>query len=190
LLVRWIRARISVLAMTPVTPVAFIAGGAAALTAAWVLRRSVARAVAGSLLIAFFGCTTIVSGLVDAAPDNAPATTANDVHQLAGVLGFLGVIAAMFVFARRFRKDHDWSPYARPTLIWAIVAAVTFVCIPLAPDALFGVAQRAHIATWLSWIIVTMLRARSLAARHAAAEPAVVGTTVGEEASLNVVGEA
>jgi Protein of unknown function (DUF998) len=82
--------------------VAFILGGAAALTAAWVLRRSVARAVAGPLLICFFGCTSVVSGLVDTTPDNAPATTASDVHQLAGVLGFLAVIAAMFVFARRF----------------------------------------------------------------------------------------
>ena len=130
-----------------------------------------ARAVAGPLLIGFFGCTSVVSGLVDAAPDNAPATTANDVHQLAGMLGFLAVIAAMFVFARRFRRDPAWRSYARPTLAWAIVAAATFVSIPLAPDAWFGVAQRAHIAAWMSWMIVTMLRARSLAARGLPAEP-------------------
>lgn len=163
---------------------AFILGGAAA----WVLRRSVAEAVACLLLIGFFGCTTVVSGLVDTAPDNAPATTASDVHQLAGVLGFLAITAAMFVFARRFRRDPAWRNHARPTLIWAVLAGVTFISIPFAPDALFGIAQRAHIATWMSWLIVTMIQARSLAARRRSAD--LSPTSADQGASLNAAADA
>ncbi len=64
--------------------VAFITGGAVSFIMAWVLRRTVANAVAGPLLVAFFGCTSVVSGLVDTNPDNAPNTAASNVHQLAG----------------------------------------------------------------------------------------------------------
>ena len=170
--------------------VAFIAGGVATFITAWVLRRTVARAVAGPLLLGFFGCTSVVSGLVDTTPDNAPATAASQVHQFAGVLGFLAVIAAMFVFARRFRNDPAWRDYARPTLLWAIAAAVTFLCVPAAPASLFGAAQCAHVVTWMSWMFVTMIRVRSLAAPHAPAgqEPGHLG--LDHEATLNAVGDA
>jgi Protein of unknown function (DUF998) len=160
--------------------VAFIAGGAATFTAAWVLRRSVTRAVAGPALLAFFGCTSIISGLVNTTPDNAPATTASMIHQFAGILGFLAVVVAMFTFARRFRKDPAWHRHARPTLLWAIAAAVTFIAVPAAPPALFGVAQYAHIATWLSWMIVTMLYARSLTTGPTPASPALTPTPTGQ----------
>ena len=143
---------------------AFIVGGASSFLTAWVLRRTVAGAVAGPLLVGFFGCTSVVSGLVDTNADNAPATTASDVHQVAGVLGFLAVIAAMFVFARRFRSDPAWRAYARPTLLWAIAATVTFLAVPAAPGSLFGVAQYVHVATLMSWLFVTAIWARSVAA--------------------------
>jgi len=137
--------------------VAFIAGGAATFLAAWVLRRSVAKAVAGPLLLGFFGCTSVVSGLVD---------------------------------ARRFGKDPAWRDFARPTLLWAIAAAVTFICIPLAPASLFGVAQCVFVATGLSWMIVTMIRARSLAAPPAPAGPEPGHLALGHEATLNTIGDA
>jgi hypothetical protein len=170
--------------------VAFIVGGAAAFLTAWVLRRTVAGAVAGPLLLGFFGCTSVVSGLVDTNPDNAPATAASDVHQLAGVLGFLAVIAAMFVFARRFRKDPAWRDYARPTLFWAIAAAVTFICVPAAPPSLFGVAQYAHVATLMSWLLVTTIRARSLAAPHVPAAHELRHPELDQEATLNTIADA
>jgi small-conductance mechanosensitive channel len=150
----------------------------------------VANAVAGPLLLGFFGCTSVVSGLVDTNAANAPATTASDVHQLAGVLGFLAAIAAMFVFARRFRKDPAWRDYARPTLLWAIAAAVTFLCVPAAPGSLFGVAQLAHVATGMSWAIVTLIRARSLSASHAPPGPELRHPGLSQEATLNTVGDA
>jgi hypothetical protein len=170
--------------------VAFIVGSTATFLTAWVLRRTVANAVAGPLLLGFFGCTSVVSGLVDTNAANAPATTASDVHQLAGVLGFLAAIAAMFVFARRFRKDPAWRDYARPTLLWAIAAAVTFLCVPAAPGSLFGVAQLAHVATGMSWAIVTLIRARSLSASHAPAGPELRHPGLSQEATLNTVGDA
>ena len=52
------------------------------LAAAGVLRRTVTNAVACLWPLGFFGCTSVVSGLVDTNPDNAPATAASQVHQL------------------------------------------------------------------------------------------------------------
>jgi hypothetical protein len=170
--------------------VAFIVGGTANFLTAWVLRHTVAGAVAGPLLIGFFGCTSVLSGLVDTNAANAPATTASDVHQMAGVLGFLAGIAAMFVFARRFRKDPAWRDYARPTLFWAIAAAVTFLCIPVAPGSLFGAAQCAFIATGMSWMLVTMIRVRSLAAAHAPADQELRHSRLGQDAIYNTIGDA
>jgi small-conductance mechanosensitive channel len=106
------------------------------------------------------------------------------------VLGFLAVIAAMFVFARRFRKDPAWRDYARPTLLWAIAAAVTFLCVPAAPGSLFGAAQLAHVATWMSWMLVTMIRARWQAAPHAPAGQELRHPGLSQEATLNTIGDA
>ncbi len=170
--------------------VVFIVGGIANFLTAWVLRRTVAGAIAGPLLIGFFGCTSIVSGLVNTNAANAPATTASDVHQVAGVLGFLAGTVAMFVFARRFRSDPAWRDFARPTLLWAIVAAVTFLCVPAAPGSLFGVAQLANVATGMSWAIVTLIRARSLATAHTPAGPELRRSGLGQEATLNTIGDA
>jgi len=170
--------------------VAFIASGAASFLGAWVMRRTVARAVAGPLLLGFFGCTSVVSGLVDTNPDNAPATTASQVHQLAGILGFLAVIAAMFVFARRFRSDPAWRAYARPTLLWAIAATLTFLAVPAAPSSLFGVAQYAHVATLMSWLLVTTIRARSLTAPHVPAAHEFHYPGLDQDATLKTIGDA
>ena len=170
--------------------VAFIAGGAATFLAAWVLRHSVTKAVAGPLLLGFFGCTSVMSGMVDTTPVNAPATAASQAHELAGVLGFLAAITAAFVFARRFGKDSAWRDFARPTLFWAIAAAVTFICVPLTPASLFGVAQCAYIATGVSWMIATMIRARSLAAGPALGSPEPGHPGLGQEAILNTVSDA
>ena len=52
----------------------------------------------------------------------------------------------MFVFARRFRSDPAWRAYARPTLLRAIAATVTFLAVPAAPGSLFAVAQYALVA--------------------------------------------
>jgi hypothetical protein len=80
----------------------------------------------------------------------------------AGITFFLSMVAAMFVFAWRFRRDPSWRGLAGPTLLWAIAGAITFSLIPVLGDARFGLAQRLHIATWLSWLLVTSLRARRL----------------------------
>lgn len=158
---------------------AFVAGGAVMFTSSWVLRSSVQSATAGPILLAVFGCTSVISGLVHTAPDNAPATAASQLHQLAGVLGFACVTSAMYVFARRFRTDPAWRSFARPTLLWAIAATVTFLGIfAAAPANLFGAAQTLHIATWLTWTVATMRRVRRLTAPQpvpvgAARQPAI-----------------
>ena len=92
----------------------------------------------------------------------APSTTESNIHMVAGITVFLSMIAAMYVFAWRFRRDPRWRSFAPPTLTWALAGAATFLLIPFAGDPRFGLAQRLHIATWLSWLLVTSLRARHL----------------------------
>ncbi|HWG65712.1 MAG TPA: hypothetical protein VG253_28855 [Streptosporangiaceae bacterium] len=72
--------------------------------------------------------------------------------------------------------------------MWAIAAAVTFLCVPAAPASLFGVAQYAHVATWMSWGVVTMVRVRSLAPPQAGQE--LLRSGLGQDATLNTIGDA
>jgi hypothetical membrane protein len=127
---------------------------------ALVLRRSVRKGVAGPALLTIAAVAAFTSGIFHTNADGAPSTTESDIHMVAGITVFLSMVAAMFVFAWRFRRDPRWHRFARPTLIWALAGTVTFLLIPLAGDPRFGLAQRLHIATWLSWLLVASLRAR------------------------------
>jgi hypothetical membrane protein len=127
-----------------------------------VLRRSIRTGLAGPILLTIAALAAFTSGIFHTNADNAPSTTESDIHMVAGITVFLSMVVAMFVFAWRFRRDPRWRSFARPTLIWAVAGAVTFLLIPLVGDPWFGLAQRLQIATWLSWLLVTSLRARHL----------------------------
>jgi hypothetical membrane protein len=137
----------------------FLLGLGIGLTAL-VLRRSIRTGLAGPALLTIAAVAAFTSGIFHTNADGAPSTTESDIHMVAGITVFLSMIAAMFVFAWRFRRDPRWHRFARPTLIWALAGTVTFLLIPVAGDPRFGLAQRLHIATWLSWLLVAGLRAR------------------------------
>jgi hypothetical membrane protein len=127
-----------------------------------VLAASVPKAVAGPALMTLAGLAAITSGIFHTNADGAPSTTTSNIHMFAGITVFLSMIATMFIFAWRFRRDPAWRRSALPALIWAIAGAATFLLIPVVGDARFGMAQRLHIAVWLSWLLFAGLRARQV----------------------------
>jgi hypothetical membrane protein len=134
---------------------------------AWMLRRSVRKATIGPALLTLAAAAAIASGIFHTNANGTPATTESNIHMAAGITVFLTMVAAMYVFAWRFRRDPRWRSFATPTLLWAITGTVTFFLIPFAGDPRFGLAQRLHLATWLSWLLVTAIRTR----RHAPDTP-------------------
>jgi Protein of unknown function (DUF998) len=104
--------------------------------------------------------SAFASGVFHTNANGTPATPESNIHMAAGITVFLTMVAAMYVFAWRFRRDPRWRGFATPTLLWALAGTVTFFLIPLAGDPRFGLAQRLHIATWLSWLLVAAIRTR------------------------------
>jgi FtsH-binding integral membrane protein len=105
----------------------------------------------------------VASGVFHTNANGTPPTTESTIHMAAGITVFLTMVIAMYVFAWRFRRDPRWRGFATPTLFWALAGTVTFFLIPFAGDPRFGLAQRLHIATWLSWLLLTAIRTRRLA---------------------------
>jgi hypothetical membrane protein len=137
----------------------FMLGTGIALVAR-MLRRSVRKAVAGPALLTLAAAAAFASGVFHINANGTTSTTESNIHMAAGITVFLAMIAAMYVFAWRFRRDPRWRSFATPTLAWALAGTVTFFLIPFAGDPRFGLAQRLHIATWLSWLLVTAIRTR------------------------------
>lgn len=162
---------------------AFFALGIGIALVAWVLRRSVRKAVAGPALLTLAAVAAFASGVFHTNANGTPGTTESNIHTVAGITVFLTMVAAIYVFAWRFRRDPRWRSFATPTLFWALAGTVTFFLIPFAGDPRFGLAQRLHIATWLSWLLVTAIRTRRRAPdthrlpQHAPTPAPAPGTT-------------
>lgn len=162
---------------------AFFVLGIGIALVAWVLRRSVRKAVAGPALLTLAAVAAFASGVFHTNANGTPGTTESNIHTVAGITVFLTMVAAMYVFAWRFRRDPRWRSFAAPTLFWALAGTITFFLIPFAGDPRFGLAQRLHIATWLSWLLVTAIRTRRRAPdthrlpQHAPTPAPAPGTT-------------
>lgn len=139
---------------------AFFALGIGIALVAWMLRRSVRKAATGPALLVLAAVAAVASGVFHTNANGTPATTESNIHTVVGITVFLTMVTAMYVFAWRFRRDPRWRSFATPTLYWAIAGTVTFFLIPVAGDSRFGLAQRLHIATWLSWLLITAIRTR------------------------------
>jgi len=70
------------------------------------------------------------------------------------------IVVVMFLFARRFRSDAYWWPFALPTLVWVTIAVGAFLLIPILGDGLFGVSERVFVGSWVSWLLPTAIRPR------------------------------
>lgn len=132
----------------------------------------------GPLLIGLYGIGLIAAGIFVADPMNgfpvdAAATTTLStnalLHMVSGSIGFIGLIAACFVFARRFRslKDQQWSLFSSVTgiLFFASFVGVASGSQPgsplLVPVTLAFTAAVLLAWTWMSLLAIKLLKAET-----------------------------
>lgn len=133
--------------------VAFVSLGAGSVLLARDLWTAVSHARAAAALLALTGILDLVSAAFHTTTHGQPDTTSSTIHQIAGVLTFLILIAVMFATAVAFRRDRSWRWFAGPTLVWAVLAVGAFFLVPILGDDRFGLAQRIFVGVVLSWLI-------------------------------------
>jgi hypothetical membrane protein len=120
---------------------------------------------AGPTLIAAFGLAMLLNGVFAADPLDAPGTLAGTLHSATAGLGFLGVIAAMFLLSRRFAGEEGWqhlASYSRLSGVATIVLMVSYLMAQEgAVEALTpwtGLLQRGMGAAVMAWLFLLALR--------------------------------
>lgn len=121
--------------------------------------------VLGPVLVGAFGLLAAIgNGLFPTDRIGSPETTMGTLHSLTAGIGFLAVISAMFVLARRMRIDDDWSDLAGPSRLIGVSAAILMVLYLIAKenegflDGHVGLIQRLFAATVLTWLFLLALR--------------------------------
>lgn len=122
------------------------------------LYQAVRGAVVAPLLLTVASVLWFLLGIFRTGPGGTEAT----IHFAVALTSFLLIVAVMFLFARRFHGDARWRPFALPTLVWATIVVGAFLLIPILGGGLFGVSERVFIGSWVSWLLATAIRLRSL----------------------------
>jgi hypothetical membrane protein len=68
----------------------------------------------GMMLLGIAGLGDLLSAIfpTDVTPNDTPVTTIGVIHILAGVIGFLCLLVAMFLLSRRFKQDMRWQSFS------------------------------------------------------------------------------
>jgi hypothetical membrane protein len=151
----------------------FVAAGIGTLLITIGLRRSVAavkRRGLGVVLLGLAGIGFIGSGLFNADPPLADGTTGytteGSLHDVAGFLLFLTIIAAGSVLARVFARDPQWHAAMSTTRAFAWLAVVGLVATITASEisdpgtGITGLVQRIFVATIVGWLLFLGWRLR------------------------------
>ena len=97
----------------------------------------------GPALIGAFGLAVVLNGVLPADPLDGPETLAGTLHSTTAGLGFLGVIAAMFLFSRRFAEDEEWQHLASLSRLSGGATIILMVS--------YLMAQEGAVAAWHPW---------------------------------------
>jgi hypothetical membrane protein len=122
--------------------------------------------IVGPALIGVFGLLALsMNGIFPADPVGAPETTVGTIHSLTAGLGFLAVIASMFILPRRFREDKDWTNLAGISRWMGTGTCILMVTYLFAQEGVVGtlepwtgLLQRIFVATVLLWLFLLALR--------------------------------
>lgn len=119
----------------------------------------------GPALIAAFGLAVLLNGVFPADPLDATDTIAGTLHSVTAGLGFLGVIAAMFLLSRRFVEDEEWQHLASLSHLSGIATIVLMVSYLMAQEGAVeawnprtGLLQRGMGAVVMAWLFLLALR--------------------------------
>lgn len=119
----------------------------------------------GPALIAAFGLAVLLNGVFPADPPNGPETLAGTLHSVTAGLGFLGVIAAMFLLSRRFVEDEAWQHLVSLSRLFGVATIVLMVSYLMAQEGAVeawnpwtGLLQRGMGAAVMAWLFLLALR--------------------------------
>lgn len=119
----------------------------------------------GSTLIAAFGLAVIMNGVFPSDPVGAQDTLTGTVHSLSAGLGFLAVIAAMFVLSRPFLEHEEWQNLSSLSRWFGIATIFLMVSYLMAQEGAvpawhpwIGLLQRGMVAAVMAWLFLLALR--------------------------------
>ena len=119
----------------------------------------------GPALIAAFGLAVFLNGVFPADPLDGPDTLAGTLHATTAGLGFLGVIAAMFLLSGRFAEDEEWQHLASLSRLSGVATIVLMVSYLMAQEGAVaawnpwtGLLQRGMAAVVMAWLFLLALR--------------------------------
>lgn len=129
----------------------------------------------GPALIAAFGLAMLLNGVFPADPLAGPDTLSGTLHSMTAGLGFLGVIAAMFLLSRRFVEDAEWQQLASLCRMSGVATILLMVSYLLAQESAVeawnpwtGLLQRGMAAVVMAWLFLLALRLFDTAGRWGA----------------------
>lgn len=92
-----------------------------------------------------------------------PGPASSEVHGLASMLSFLGIILAMFALSKFMESHAKWRAFARASWLLALVGAASFAMAAAVHHSVcFAVMQRVFLSALVLWICMTGARLRSL----------------------------
>lgn len=147
---------------------AFVLAGIGGLAAAALIHRATTGSpgsLLGSILVAVYGLAALLMVVFPTDPVDDPSdvlslSPAGTVHVIGAGIGFLSVLVAMSILAWTFSKDPRW----RGLTPWiALFPAATAVLLAVqAEGPLIGLFQRLLLATISAWLLVVVLKARTV----------------------------
>lgn len=126
------------------------------------------RATAAAVLVGMMGLGVFLSGIF---PTDVPLedgttgyTFAGQMHDIAGILGFLCLIVGTFLLRGVFARDPRWQSLARPArwFSWGIlIGMIVFVVVGEIAN-LVGVLQRIWLIIVAAWLLLLAFHLRDL----------------------------
>ena len=115
-----------------------------------------AKSRAGEFLLILAGIGILGSGIFDAHLQGEPIDLESELHSISGLLAFLSMIPAMFVFSRRLRfagRLKGSYRYLRE-LSWVVALSFFFMLFVFGPLELVGLGQRIFLGAIFTWLIL------------------------------------
>ena len=165
-----------------VQTLAFALAGAGTLGLAWALSittRGAFGSWAGSVLVALNGIGLLLAALfqtdrVDGPLNWAAFSPHMMVHTGGALVSLIGIAAAMWVFARTFRRLPPWHELARWSAIFGAVTVILLLAQQI-EGPMIGLLQRMLVGTISLWQIMIALRIRAIASGRFASQPQATG---------------
>ncbi|HZD67984.1 MAG TPA: DUF998 domain-containing protein [Actinomycetes bacterium] len=150
---------------------AFVVAGLGTLGLAFALRGLLRRlwgSQAGSVLVAIYGVAAILAAIfpadrIDRPADVTSLSTTGTIHVLVAWIGFLSIIAGMFVLTMTFARVYAWRWFSR----WSVVLPASALALlsVQSQGPRIGLMQRLLVGVIAAWLILVASKVHALAAR-------------------------